>query len=345
MFGLLSTLQNNLPDKPSLRLLLVIALLVATICLSTWLTTTIKFRRTVSKIKSRNASASPTNVQPIAPPLLPYAIPWLGSALTFLNENPGSFWTMLRNRLHDTGTNLEVCTILLGGKKAHVINSASAVQALFKNKHVSRDVFNHQLATQALGTSQSDAERMFPPGTTAEKYREKSLKTDSMEVLNHEFLLSQAAVNSLSRNFMHRFQLELEQVDFDHEWKPFDLLTGVKKAMFNASTTAVMGSKILEQNPNLAELFGQYESGLLARFYGVPKFVKPEAYASLDVLLDKTEQWLELGLSHYDNNPPGEPDWEPWFGSKVVRARHRLYQKIGLSSRGRAAFDLGFLFG
>ncbi|EXJ87376.1 hypothetical protein A1O3_04335 [Capronia epimyces CBS 606.96] len=349
---LAATLRDHFLPTTWLHVLFAIPLLVGAACLFTWLVTTIQFRRTVAQIRSRSLAASATataNVKPIAPPVLPYVVPWLGSALAFLNENPGSFWTMLRSKLAETGASIPVCTILLGGQKAHVVSSAAAVQALFKSKHVSRDIFNHQLATKALGSSQRDAEIMFPPTITDtthdQRDKDKADKADTMEALNHEFLLNQSAVNALTKSFFDCLQREFDRAEFDHEWKSVHLFTWLKRVMFNVATTAVLGSTILKLNPNLAEQFWDYEAGLLARFYGVPRLVKPEAYACLDVMLDKTQEWLELGRDQADFNPADDPEWEPLFGSKVVRARHRLYERMGLTARGKAAFDLGFLFG
>ncbi|KAK5210290.1 hypothetical protein LTR41_003958 [Exophiala xenobiotica] len=341
--------------------LLAIPLILIATCLLTWLITTFNFSRSIAEFKSRETektnriSLSTQQSNPITPPVLPYAIPWLGSALTFLNENPGSFWRMLRARLAHTGTNVQICTILLGGKRAHVVNSAAAVQVLFKSRHVSRDLFNHQLATQALGTSKRDAELMFPSSSSSssserhQRERRQQDKKDSMDAVSHEFLLNQSAVNALTGKFMEYFCRSLNEadldLDLDREWKTVDLLAWMKKIMFDASVVAVFGTKILDMNPDLAEQFWKYESGFLPRFYGVPRFVKPSAYACRDELLDRTQSWVEYVLAEHGGSPPGEPDWEPLLGSKVVRARHRFYAREGLSTRGRAAFDLGFLFG
>ncbi|KAL2432644.1 Cytochrome P450 monooxygenase efuG [Exophiala dermatitidis] len=343
---LASTTADHISARPTLYLILSIPLLIIVICLSTWLITTIQFWRTVSRSK-KQAARAPAEVKPVAPPLLPYAIPWLGSAMSFLNEDPGSFWKMLQKKLQDTDAKVPICTILLGGQKAHVVNSATAVQALFKSKQVSRDLFNHQLATQALGASEYDAELMFPPSPALEDvddHKKRNERTEKMEALNHEFLLSQSAVNSLTNRFMECLHSVLDRADINHEWKTIDLFSWWRKAMFEASTTAVLGSTILQENPDLAEQFWQYEAGLLARFYGLPRLVKPDAYSCMDVMLNRTQEWLQRGLTQHHMMPPEEPDWEPHFGSKVVRARHRLYQEFGLKPRGRAAFDLGFLF-
>lgn len=276
--------------------------------------------------------------------MLPYALPWLGHALTFLSEEPGSFWRMLRGKLQATGTEVDICTILLGGQKAHVISSAAAVQALFKNKSVSRELFNHQLARNSLGTSQADAERMWPSAATIAKATEKDRKL-SMEVLNHEYLLSQAAVNALTSKFTECFNASLKAAEVDSEWTTVDLLSWLKIKMFNASTTAVLGTKILEMNPDLAEQYWHYDAGFLPRFYGLPKWVKPEAYVGVEEIISRTERWVKHILEQCDQSPPEEPEWEPMFGAKLVRARHRFYEREGVTLRGKAAFDLGLLFG
>lgn len=305
-------------------------LILLTTCLLTWVITTVNFNRTIAKFKARELH--PTNSsKAIPPPILPYFIPWLGSALTFLNENPGSFWRMLRSRLLATGTNVQVCTILLGGKRTHIVNSAAAVQSLFRSRHVSRDLFNFQLGTQALGASKEDAEAMFPPSGHESQHDKK----DSM---NHEHLLSQNAVNTLTAKFIEAFQESLDGLKFQAEWKTMDLLSWMRTSIFNSAVRALFGTKILEMNPTLAEQFWEYEAGFLPRMYGVPKLVKPKAYACMDNLLNSTQAWVEFALAEHGGVAPEEPDWEPLMGSKVVRARHRYYDKIGLSTRGKAAF-------
>lgn len=283
-------------------------------------------------------------IKPSATPMLPYAVPWLGHALEFLSEEPGSFWRMLRGKLRATGTDVSICTILMGGQKAHVISSAAAVQAVFKNKTMSRELFNHQLARNSLGTSQADAERIWPPAAVLATATDKD-RNDGMDALNHEYLLSKSAVTALTTKFKECFDTSLKLADIDHEWKTLDLLDWLKIRMFNASTTAVLGSKILEMNPKLADQYWYYDSGFLPRFYGLPKLVKPEAYVHMEELISQTERWVQYNLDQCSRNPPEEPEWEPNFGAKLVRARHRLYERKGVTLRGRAAFDLGLLFG
>jgi len=282
--------------------------------------------------------------KPLPPPMLPYAIPFLGHALEFLSEEPGSFWRMLRVKVPGMGTEVKICSILLGGQKVHVISTATAVQTLFKDKTVSRELFNHQLSRNSLGTSQADAERMWPTAATLANATEKDRKS-SMEALNHEYLLSQAAVNALTGKFTECFNASLQAAEVDREWTTVDLLSWLKIKMFNSSTTAVFGIKILEMNPDLVEQYWHYDAGFLPRFYGLPKWLKPEAYSGMEEMMTRTEKWVKHILEQCGQSPPEEPEWEPKFGAKIVRARHRFYEREGITLRGKAAFDMGLLFG
>ena len=328
-----------------IRVLLWISVSGIITCLSTWLTTSIYFWLSISRFKARwKHSRAHAHANPIPPPVLPYAIPWLGSISSLLSENPGTFWRTVSKKLAKTRTNVQVCTVVLGGKKAHVLNSSVVVQALFKSRHVSREGFNHRIA-KALGASKEDTKRMWPSSPGNSSNGKTKSKKDNIDALHHELLLSSGAAGVLTEKFMECFQVELNKADIGNEWETIDLFAWMRTAVFNASTSAVMGTAILDMNPSLANDFWQYDSGFLARFYGIPKFLDPIAWKVRDDLLDKTERWVERVLEVSDGHIPEEQVWEPLLGSRIMRARHRFYHQRGMSARGRAAFDLGFLFG
>src|SRR5690349_11374485 len=70
-----------------------VALFVAVICQATFITTSIAFHRSVSR------RHNPTSQTFCPPPMLPYCVPILGHALSFLNKTPGSFWRALQHTL------------------------------------------------------------------------------------------------------------------------------------------------------------------------------------------------------------------------------------------------------
>jgi hypothetical protein len=53
-----------------------------------------------------------------------------------------------RKKLADTGANVQVCALLLGGRKAHVVKSAAALEFLFGIKQVSKEGFNHHIVSR-----------------------------------------------------------------------------------------------------------------------------------------------------------------------------------------------------
>ena len=76
------------------------------------------------------------------PVQIPYTLPWLGNTTSFLNTKPGQYWDELFS-WHPRSTG--ACTLLIGGRKTHILFSPHAVSALFKDRTLKRDVFEHQL--------------------------------------------------------------------------------------------------------------------------------------------------------------------------------------------------------
>lgn len=163
--------------------------------------------------------------------------------------------------------------------------------------------------------------------------------------INTEFLLSQGPVNVLTGKFLDVFQEELGKVcekDGEIDVPFYELL---REKMFLASTTALYGMEIVRMNPELSQYYWDFDNGMLARLFGVPRFITPASYKSLDFMIDRWEQWVKVVRSTYRDEPPEGMEWDKLMGSSVVRQRHRMYQDFDLSDRGRASYDLGFMFG
>ena len=83
----------------------------------------------------------------VTPPQIPYSTPWLGNSTSFLSNKPGDFWRQLFFWYpRSTG----VCTLLLAGRKTHILFSPTAVQAMFKARSPSRDVFEKELMSSVF---------------------------------------------------------------------------------------------------------------------------------------------------------------------------------------------------
>lgn len=121
--------------------------------------------------------------------------------------------------------------------------------------------------------------------------------------------------------------------------------------MFIASTTAVMGERIFEVCPNITEDFWIFDSHFLSMFFGLPRFFSPDGWDARNRLIESLTNWIQVGVKEYEAAGLGVPDpedgrdWDPYFGARITRARHALFQEMQMTLGGQASQHLGFLFG
>ena len=318
-------------------ILFAIPITVTGLLLLTWAYTTITYH--VSLHSFNNGSSS----KPLPPPRLPYTLPFLGHALSFSSTTPGAYFRQLQ-RVFSSHPTLGSITLSLAGQRAHIINSPDLVTKLFKTKGVSRERFNRDIMVKAMGLGDEDDRKAYGNMRDGVEGGGAPMAKANHDI-NTDFLLSQGPVNVLTGKFLEVLQEELLKTcekDEEIEVPFYELL---REKMFLASTTALYGRKIVEMNPELSQYYWDFDNGVLARLFGVPRFMTPASYKSLDFMIDRWEQWVKLVRSTYRDEPPEGMEWDALMGSSVVRRRHRMYQDFDLSDRGRASYDLGFMFG
>lgn len=312
-----------------------LALTVLLILAYTYLSTLLAFHLSIRNNNNNNKKTT----TPSRPPLIPYPIPTLGSALTFSNQKIGGFWSWLRTL--STRYAQSAFAIMLAGTRTTFIYSPEGITALFKSRQLSRSGLDQQLGINALGMSPEDAKKAFP----SEQDEAGKLYTARIHA---EHLLSASAVNSLTRNFMDVFVKELESDEALKEGVEVNLYEWLWQRIFRASTTALYGSKLLEMHPDFATDYRVWEDNMLGLLFGVPRFIIPAAYKARDACIKKLSAWLEAGDQHSSdstNDDADDADWTPWTGARAVRARHAYYKQQHLTLPARAGSDLIFLAG
>lgn len=311
---------------------LVVAAVVVVVLL-TRLFTTIRFH-----LRTRRA-ASPT--VPQAPPPLPYTLPFFGLAFQWLAPRPGLFWHNVFARypsLHQSGA----CQLRLAHQKVNVLFSPTAVNHMFRAP-LHRYKFNNLLLTTALGASQDDAKRHASLEDKTKDPETGMTNLEYQEQANVHYLLRPSAVNELTAEFVSRLGDLLAGEDESQEVRLYEWL---RASMFRASTDAFMGTGMLDMIPDLERDFFEFDKGFLTMFYGVPRWMSSRAYDVRDSLLDRLEAWQKA--TRQTTWPPADPagnvQWEPRWGSRANRARQLFYERVGMTFRGRASLDLGFLF-
>ena len=338
---LLSTpLQFSYYCTGLLRLPLLTFGAVCLVLLLTWAATAIRFYSRKSEFQHRNGQRGGSE-----PLTLPYAIPWFASIFSFIT-NQGAFLDSIRSR---NGRSASICSVRLGPMKSYFVFSASHVQAIFKDpKALSTDQLNRMASIRGFGMTVDDLDRFQENDHTNTDEVESKEKKFTHDPIYQQYLLNQRAVNTLTAKFVETLTetMCVESSPPGGEWEMVNLYEWLKDKMFTASTTALLGSRVLELYPHMARDFWKFDSQFLHLICGIPKIFSPKVHAALEGLLDGGEKWLSEAWASHDwrVDPIEGEDWEPYFGSRFTRAWQQQYGALKISMRGRASLAIGFLF-
>ena len=323
-----------------LPIFVVLTSVILVVLTLTWASTTLQFRRALSKGSSGKGNEEPVTI--------PYTIPWLGSALSFLNEQ-SAFYASIRAKVEKASS---ICKVRLGPQTSYIMLAPSSVEGMFKNhKDLSTDAFVRMLELNAFGFPPKDVDRANERYTEdTEDGGEKGKQRFPQQPHMHRHLLNQAAATALSTRFVEVLKDGVHadrSVPAKGEWATLDLYTWYQDKMFIASTTALFGSRLLEMCPEMSKDLWTFDAGILRLTYGTLRFLALDVYSALNRLLDGIGRWVDEGWpknnQHVDATQ-GE-DWEPVRGSRFIRAQQNTLATAGLSTKGRAGMALAFLFG
>ena len=132
------------------------------------------------------------------------------------------------------------------------------------------------------------------------------------------------------------------------EWVELpDLWSFIQSLVFSTATEAMCGPFLLSLNPTLTKDFWAFDQDIPTLMKGLPRWLVPGAYKRRDKALNSIKKWHAFASEHSDISKigPSEPEWDPFFGTKYVKARQRFLQGIDImDADGRASEDLGLLF-
>lgn len=152
----------------------------------------------------------------------------------------------------------------------------------------------------------------------------------------------------ISKRYFEIIQKNLNASNIQHEWVELpDLYRFLQMEVSRASIETMCGSHIFRINPNLVEDFWTFESQVPTLVCGLPEWMTPKACKVRRKLLDGIKAWHAFAHEHSDCSKiqPEDPDWDPYFGIQLVKARqyHNL-RMDSMDADARASEDLGLLF-
>ncbi|KXS99154.1 hypothetical protein AC578_9802 [Pseudocercospora eumusae] len=303
-------------------------ILVAIVLTITRIWTTLHYHLALRQFEA--SAAGPKVVQP---PQVPYWVPWLGNTLSFVAPYPGRFYTNLF-KWHPRSVG--VTSLVIAGKRCHIVHSPPAVQALFKARTPHRELIEVDLFRKVFDMPMSEIQN-----AQAGKHFEVEL--------NAKYMTNFDRVNELTEQFVRVFENVLdrdaeEMVKLDR----IGLFEWLRDRMFTASVTALHGEYLLQMYPTFGQDFFRWDAEFLQWFFGKPGLLMREADERRKRIYKRLEEWskeMHRRCGGRPIDPDQGPAWEPYFGSRLSRARQIDYRTRNLSPRSGACLDAGITFG
>ncbi|XXH01840.1 hypothetical protein Hte_008202 [Hypoxylon texense] len=292
----------------------------------------------------RNGSRKPL----IHPPVVPYWDVLLGHFFDLAWDTKGFLSKAVK--LASRGP-VEIKTAVIDFT---VVSNAVQVQKIFRacgqfsNKHMavvalqnlfgaSKDVAalfeSHEVDVAALDTSSAEGEGDLKDhvsgfGSYARTY------------------LSGPHLQALSERYLTNLKHNAQALDIHEEWVQFpDLYTFLQGLVSSATIEALMGSKIFEIHPNIVDDFWTFERATPQFLRAFPRWLIPSKYKTRDRIFNTMKKLEELALQNISRLKLEDPEWEPYLGSKFLRARHEYGQFLRpLPDNTKAWEKMGIMF-
>ncbi|KAH8767429.1 cytochrome P450 [Diaporthe sp. PMI_573] len=317
---------------------------IALIPFATYAITTIQFYYTLFVNKKRKCSHRVV-------PVVPYWIPYLGHAIPMAIDS-ASFVSELMRRF---GTGSPI-SIRVGPKTFTVVANPEHIQTLFKksrmlsNKSVTVFVLDYLLGASKKIISFYKADNS---GMAAKAHAESKVKQEDrvfyFQIRTAHKYLSGQHLHSLNDRFLATLDRDLEAKGIGQEWIEYpDLYKFLQATVTRSSIETIFGRALLELNPTFIEDFWQFEASAPQFLHGMPRCLIPKAYSARDRLIKAFMKIHAYANSRSDCSKTGTEDaeWEPIFGSKLIRTRQEHMLKMGpMDDEARACEDLGLMFG
>jgi hypothetical protein len=337
-------------------LMLVGAVAIPTL---TYFITSLKFARAKARAAKGNCN--------LEPPLVPYSIPLVGHTFSFVFNTPAylaSLQLVTRPAEYSEGFANEQrrrkygkipLRLAVAGMKMYFIPHGDMIQAMSKNSRQLHKKRIGVLLKRHFGMSQKDLECWLADDSgyypkPAEGYEDMDPHARVWYIVHRDLqtLLTGEPLNAVVTKFVQvlRRRLTSHELVTDRWTEIPDLITFLNDEMLATATEVLCGAGIFEVSPNIIKNFYGFEDALPKIARGLPRFIARSAYEARDRLMEDVRRWHTWAAAQFDweDEAAVEADWEPIYGSKLMRARARMMDNTNMSADGKAAFDLGFIW-
>ena len=191
-----------------------------------------------------------------------------------------------------------------------------------------------------LGYERDEIDVFFKPLTPDGK----TFPLDIADKVHHEYATALPAANELTAKFVEIFSTTLD-AEPQGKWQEVSIFDFLRMRMSRSSIVALCGSRILVVSPTVVDDFWAWSDVFLNLTYQVPRWAFPRGYEARDKLHASMKRWLADAWNRCDpSDPAGDVDWEENFGSRLLRAREKMFKEtFGGSLDSRASSEMGIL--
>ena len=287
---------------------------------------------------------------PKHPPLVPYWVPFLGNLFAFLKNPAQLSSSVLREFPVSTPVRLK-----LGPIKMYIVSGSDNIVTLFKSSRsmstkpgmiiALRNIFGTSPKTISFYASDDTGMSTKPyPGSTC-RVEHRIIYYQQNAAHQH---LTGPGLLSMAERYMKVLAEQLSDLKLGEDWTDFaDLYEFLQIQVAKASIEAMCGKHILRLNPTFIEDFWAFDRSVGTLLKGLPRWLCPRQYSARDKILSGIKKWHAFAHMHSDCNrtASNDPDWEPFFGHKLVRERQKYSMKMdAMDADARASEDLGLIF-
>lgn len=133
----------------------------------------------------------------------------------------------------------------------------------------------------------------------------------------------------------------------DDGWVTLDFCDFAKRHFTLAAIPSMYGSHLLELWPQAYEDIWSFDDDLKLLMKHMPKFLIRGIYNKREKMLNTIVQWEKNAMKNRDIGKLTEenPPWDEHWGARLIRNRHNILVKNGISETGRAAQYLALIYG
>ncbi|KAJ4189119.1 hypothetical protein NW755_005940 [Fusarium falciforme] len=286
------------------------------------------------------------------PPRVPHWVPVVGNTFGFAFDTEKFLFSAI-SKFGNVPLRL-----LIGAEPMYYIPHGQPILDLFKaSRHLTTKSLGVMTIRNAFGCPPADVKIYADDesGTDAKpapgwEHVDPSQRLHFVHHRDLHTLLAGSSLHALEEKFVEALSRSISNDSKfkEDEWTEVsDLYALFRDYLFCAALEAFCGEKFLELSPDFPEDFWVFDHHLPNLFKRLPKWLIPKSFRTRDKALEGVLRYHKYGREQFDltDDDALKGEWTPEFGSRLMRARQKMFLTAGFSMQGAAALDLGMLWG